>query len=163
MQSIEMLRGKKILIVDDEPEVLGTLKEILDMCVIDTAPDFIKAKELLSKNTYDAAILDIMGVGGYELLEITTSKDIPTVMLTAHALSPDNFIKSIKRGACAYVPKDKMSEIGSFLEDILRSQKKGTKKVGKWFERLEAFFEEKFGPDWKEKTDPEFWKKNYYV
>ena len=47
MQSIEMLRGKKILIVDDEPEVLGTLKEILDMCVIDTAPDFIKAKELL--------------------------------------------------------------------------------------------------------------------
>lgn len=163
MQSIEMLRGKQLLIVDDEPDVLGSLEEILDICVIDTAPDFIKAKELLSKNTYDAAILDIMGVGGYELLEIATIKDIPTLMFTAHALSPGNFVKSIKRGACAYVPKDKMSEISSFLQDILRPLKKGTKKIGKWFERLEAFFEEKFGLDWKEKTDPEFWKKNYYV
>ena len=29
MQSIEILRGKKILIVDDEPDVLGAFEEIL--------------------------------------------------------------------------------------------------------------------------------------
>ena len=34
--------------------------------------------------------------------------------------------------------------------------------VGRWFQRLEPFFEEKFGPYWKEriKEDPEFWKKH---
>ena len=131
MKSIEMLRGKMVLIVDDEPDVLGTLEEILDMCVIDTAVDFARAKELLSKKTYDAAILDIMGVQGYDLLEITTKKDIPTVMLTAHALSPDNFIKSIKKGALAYIPKDKISETAIFLEDILRAHKRGVKRFGK--------------------------------
>ena len=70
--------------------------EKYDMCAIETAADYEKARELLSKNTYNAAILDIMGVGGYELLEITTAKGIPTLMLTAHALSPDNLVKSIK-------------------------------------------------------------------
>ena len=161
MQDTNVLEGKRLLVVDDEPDVLGSLREILDMCAIETAADYETARELLSKNTYDAAILDIMGVGGYELLEITTTKGIPTLMLTAHALSPDNFVKSIKRGAHAYVPKDKMSEISSFLEDILRPQQKRSKKIGRWFNKLEPFFEEKFGTYWKEKSDPEFWK-NYY-
>lgn len=163
MKSIEMLRGKRILIVDDEPDVLGALEEILDICIIDTAGDFAAAKELLSKNTYDAAILDIMGVQGYDLLEITTKKGVPTLMLTAHALSPDNFVKSIKKGALAYVPKDKMSETAIFLGDILGAHKSGTKRFGKWFARLEGFFEGRFDPDWKEKVDTEFWKKIYYV
>ena len=163
MQNTNILEGKKIIIVDDEPDILDSLKEILDTCIIDTAPDFTTAKELLSKNTYDAAILDIMGVQGYDLLEITTKKGVPTLMLTAHALSPDNFVKSIKKGALAYVPKDKMSETAIFLGDILGAHKSGTKRFGKWFARLEGFFEDRFDPDWKEKTDPEFWKKIYYT
>ena len=31
MQSIEMLRGKKILIVDDESNILGALENIADL------------------------------------------------------------------------------------------------------------------------------------
>jgi len=91
-----ILKDKKILIVDDEPDILETLMELLDMCLIDSAPDFETAKKFLSKNTYDAAILDIMGVRGYDLLQITTQKEIPALMLTAHALSPEHLIKSIK-------------------------------------------------------------------
>ena len=45
----ETLNGKKILIVDDEPDVFETLNELLDMCIIDYAPDFEKAEKLLSK------------------------------------------------------------------------------------------------------------------
>ena len=106
-------------------------------------------------------ILDIMGVYGYDLLEITTKKDIPTLMLTAHALDPDNFVKSIKKGALAYIPKDKISEIDTYLEDILEAHEKGIKKLGKWFAKLEPFFVEKFGAYWEKKIkeDPDFWKK----
>ncbi len=161
MKDKDKLSGKRILIVDDEPDVLESLEDLLDMCVIDKAENFETAKQLLEKNIYDAAILDIMGVYGYDLLEITARKDIPTLMLTAHALDPDNFVKSIKEGALAYIPKDKISEIATFLEDVLEAHEKGIKKFGKWFARLEPFFVKKFGAYWEQKfkEDPEFWKK----
>ena len=41
----KILEGKRILIVDDEPDVLETLLELLDMCNIDTAPDFETAEK----------------------------------------------------------------------------------------------------------------------
>ena len=80
------LNGKKILIVDDEPDILETLTDLLDMCVTETAEDFETATSLLKQNTYDMTVLDIMGVNGYELLETAKQKEIPSVMLTAHAL-----------------------------------------------------------------------------
>ena len=65
----DILKGKRVLIVDDEPDILETLTELLDMCFTDTAPNFETAKKFLLKNEYDVAIFDIMGVKGYELLE----------------------------------------------------------------------------------------------
>jgi DNA-binding response OmpR family regulator len=103
MNERDMLAGKRILIVDDEPDILETLEEMLDMCLVDTAPNFETAQKFLRKNTYDGAVLDIMGVRGYDLLELCKEKGIPALMLTAHALSPDNLVKSIKRGAKSYV------------------------------------------------------------
>ena len=90
MASENILEGKKILIVDDEVDILESLEDLLDDCDIETASTFEAAKDLLEKNTYDAAILDIMGVRGFDLLEVTTEKKIPALMLTAHGLSPEN-------------------------------------------------------------------------
>jgi DNA-binding NtrC family response regulator len=151
----EVLKNKKILIVDDEPDILETLEEILDMCLIDSAPNYETAKKFLEKNTYDIAILDIMGVRGYDLLELATSKRIPSLMLTAHALSPDNLIKSIKKGAKSYIPKDKIADIITYLSDIIEEVENETREP-KWFGRLRPFFDKKFGPDWREK-DRAFW------
>jgi len=147
MSEIKILAGKKLLIVDDEPDVLETLKEQLDMCDIDTAADFATGEKLLNQNTYDIAVLDIMGVQGYELLEIANQKGVPALMLTAHALSPDNFAKSISGGAKAYIPKEKMSEIAIFLSDLLKAQE-GTESSYKWFYRLKSFFKAMFGESW---------------
>ena len=157
------LSGKRILIVDDEPDILGSLEDLLDMCEIDRAGGYEEAAALLDRNDYDAAILDIMGVRGYDLLEAASAKGIPTLMLTAHALSSEDFVKSIETGAQAYVPKDRISDIGTFLLDVMDAAEGRTGKKRRWFDRLEAFFEEKFGPDWREKEDPEFWKKHFYM
>jgi DNA-binding response OmpR family regulator len=70
----ETLKGKKILIVDDEADVLEALCELLDMCEIDCARNLETAEKLLNENHYDAAILDIMGVKGYDLLAIAKVK-----------------------------------------------------------------------------------------
>jgi len=40
------------------------------MCKIDTATSFEDGKTQLEEGKYDVAILDIMGVKGFELLEI---------------------------------------------------------------------------------------------
>ena len=147
MSETKILEGKKLLIVDDEPDVLETLKDLLDMCDIDTAADFETGEKLLNQNKYDIAVLDIMGVKGYELLEIANKKSITALMLTANALNPDNFVKSISKGAEAYIPKEKMSEIAIFLSDLLKAQE-GTEKPGRWFSRLESYFKVIFGTNW---------------
>lgn len=149
MKNKDILEGKKLLIVDDEQDVTETLKELLDMCTIDTAADFQTAKKLLNQNRYDMAVLDIMGVNGYDLLEIANKKGVPALMLTSHALSPDDFNKSISGGAKAYIPKEKMAEIAIFAADLLKAQLRDEKPY-KWISRLKSFYEERFGKDWLE-------------
>lgn len=165
MQGDDILKGKRILVVDDEPDILETLEDLLNMCLIDTAPNFEAAKKFLDKYTYDVAILDIMGVRGYDLLEVANQKGIPALMLTAHALSPDNLVKSIKGGAQSYIPKDKIADVTTFLIDIIEAREKGIEKHGNWFARLKPFFDKKFGAGWRER-DKEFWSdfdKKYLV
>ena len=112
------LEGARILIVEDEADVVETLKELLDMCAVDTAADFETGKALLDANGYDIAIFDIMGVRGYDLLAIAREKNLPAMMLTAHALTAEDFSRSITGGAVAYIPKEKMGEIGVYLTDL---------------------------------------------
>jgi CheY-like chemotaxis protein len=157
MVASSYLKGKKLLIVDDEPDILETLKDILDMCDIDSAPDFEIALKFLRHNSYDAAVLDIMGVRGYDLLDMTNKLGIPAIMLTAHALSPRNLVESIKGGAYAYLPKDKMIDLPEFLTDLIVFSKKGINKDGTWFAKLKTFFDEKFEKGWQEQ-DKQFWE-----
>ena len=152
-----LLDGKKILIVDDEPDVLESLEELLPMCDVVKASTFSKAKELLESQYFDMAVLDIMGVDGYKLLEIAKERKVIAVMLTAHALSVDDTVKSYKDGAASYVPKDEMANITDFLEDILEAREKGGNFWWRWLDRLGTYYEKKFGADWQ-KNDEEFWE-----
>ena len=148
MTEAGILEGKKVLIVDDEPDVLEALEETLDMCDIDTSTEYESAKQLLESKNYDIAVLDIMGVNGYELLAVAQRKGIPAVMLTAHALSADNFAKSMDGGACAYLPKDRLFDIAVFLTDVLEDGSNNQGVLGTWFDRLKGYYENKFGPGW---------------
>ena len=147
----KLLEGKKILIVDDEPDILETLEELLEMCHVTTTDNFNQAKELLETQFFDVAILDIMGVEGYKLLEIANNRDIIAVMLTAHALSPDSVVKSYEEGAASYLPKDKMANIATFLNDIFEAKEAGKSLWWRWYDRLGSYFEDRYGDEWEEK------------
>lgn len=151
-----MLKGKRVLIVDDESDVLELLTELLDMCKVDPASSFEEARELLENNYYHVAVLDIMGVQGYELLEIANRREIPALMLTAHAISQEHLKKSIQKGASFYAPKDEINKIATFLADVLEAREKKKNVWAKWYERLSGFCDRRFGPNWKDQ-DPEFW------
>jgi len=154
MKPAKVIKGKYVLIVDDEKDVLDTLVEHLDMCRLDTANSFAEAKRLLEKNPYDLVILDIMGVDGYELLKIANNRNIPALMLTAHALSSEDLKRSAKEGAAYYAPKEKMADIAIFMADVFNSIDAGKSPWEKLFDRLGRFYDTRFsGTDRREQEE----------
>jgi DNA-binding NtrC family response regulator len=159
MDPQEMIQGKRLLIVDDEQDVLDSLAALLEMCKIDAALSFEQGKKFLEENDYDVAILDIMGVKGFELLEIAKEQGVPALMLTAHGLSEENLRRSAAEGAAYYAPKEEMDNIAVFVGDVLEAIDKNKSPWIKWFERLGRFYDKRFGGRrWREK-EKEFWEK----
>lgn len=156
MDDRRILEDKRILVVDDEPDVLETMEELLYMCRVDTAGSFDVAAEKLETQSYDAAVLDIMGVRGYELLEITRRLNLPTLMLTAHALTPENLKTALEKGADAYIPKEKLVDISVFLADVLTARKQGRQANARWFSFVKPVFDKLFGPEWQKKMNIDF-------
>lgn len=150
------LQGKRILAVDDETDILETIADILDMAQVDTASDYQTASKKIKSGGYDLAVLDIMGVDGLTLLEEAAEKNIPAIMLTAHAVNPESLMASIRKGAISYLPKEKLGEIDSLLDELMAAHEQGRPPWKLLFEQLGEFFDERFGPDWKNK-DKAFW------
>lgn len=157
-QPLSHLKGKRILAVDDEQDILESIEDILDLAHVDRARDYESASRKIRENRYDLAILDIMGVNGLKLLEETVARNIPTVMLTAHAINPEALMASIQKGAIAYIPKETLAEIDTLLDKLLGAHEEGGLPWKLLFDQLGTYFDERFGPDWKEK-DKEFWSK----
>ncbi|HVN96545.1 MAG TPA: response regulator [Syntrophorhabdaceae bacterium] len=154
-----ILNGKRILIVDDEPDILAVVEEGILLscpnCTIDKAANYEKGAQLLDANSYDVVILDIMGVRGFDLLEIAVKRKFRVAMLTGHALNPEALAKSHDMGAMAYIPKDKIGELVPFLEDVLTNDyKTGWKRL---MDKLEAYLNARWEKDWKTKTNIAYW------
>ena len=154
MNPEKLLEGKKILIVDDEPDILDSLVELLNLCKIDVASSFDEGRQMLETQTYDMAILDIMGVQGFELLKVANCQNIPALMLTANALKEESLKKSIKEGAAYFAPKEKMADIDLFVADVFKAIES---KKNPWLlmlDRLGGFYDKKFQKsNWREKED----------
>jgi DNA-binding response OmpR family regulator len=160
MSSESLLSNQRILAVDDEPDVLAMIEEELSEacpnCRLEKATTYEEAVELMISWTYDLVILDIMGVRGFDLLDLAIRRNFPVAMLTAHALSPETLKQSIEMGARAYLPKEKLGQLVPFLEDVLRYENMpGWKRL---FEKLGDFFNKRFGPDWQG-LESKFWNK----
>ena len=154
-----ILSGKRILAVDDEPDVLTVLEEEIlgaaPECKFEKATAYEEAAKKLELQNYDVVILDIMGVRGFDLLDLAVKKDLRVAMLTAHALTPEALKRSFEMKARAYLPKDKLGEVVPFLEDILNyDYLPGWKRLMK---KLEGYFKIRWGEYWQ-KAEKDFWE-----
>jgi CheY-like chemotaxis protein len=154
-----ILNGKAILAVDDEVDVLSVLEEEIlgaaPKCKFDKATAYEEAVKKLESQTYDVVILDIMGVRGFDLLELAVRKNLRVAMLTAHALTPEALKRSFEMKARAYLPKEKLGEVVPFLEDVLKYEYlPGWKRLMK---KLEAYFKGHWGEYWQ-KAEASFWE-----
>lgn len=102
-----------ILIVDDRPENLFSLKKLLELnqFAVDTASSGEDALRKILKNTYFLIILDVQmpGMDGFEVAEAITgyskSKDIPIIFLSAVNTEKRFIAKGYTSGAIDYVTK----------------------------------------------------------
>jgi PAS domain S-box-containing protein len=95
----DRLRGLRILVVDDDPGVCRTLKEILesDGCEVQTASDGVEALAALAGAKFDLMLSDVVmpSMDGHELYLAVQEKhpDLPVLMMTAFHYDKDHIIK----------------------------------------------------------------------
>ena len=102
-----------ILIVDDRPENIFSLKKLLELnqFTVDTASSGEDALRKILKNTYFLIILDVQmpGMDGFEVAEAVTgyskSRDIPIIFLSAVNTEKRFIARGYSSGAIDYVTK----------------------------------------------------------
>ena len=158
MSCPDILKGKRILLVDDEPDILDTLEDLLDGCKTVKAASYDEAVAQIEAEPLDIAILDIMGVDGYTLLKHCVDKGVTAVMFTARAQTPEDVLRSYKEGAAYFIPKEEMARIETFLMDIVSAKQKGQNTWATWYDRLATFGRRTFGQDFSPGDDDPFEK-----
>jgi DNA-binding response OmpR family regulator len=121
---------KKILIVDDEPTLVATLKYSLERenYQVMTASDGEAALSLARAGAPDLIVLDLMlpGLGGLEVARILRKETrVPILMLTAKGTETDKVL-GLEIGADDYVTKPfGMQELLARVRALLRRSESG--------------------------------------
>lgn len=151
-----IITGKRILAVDDEPDVLEVIEELLYEANVEKAGNFDAAVKMLANIPYDLAILDVMGVDGLTLLDICVEKGIPAVILTAHSMNVQTFQAVVEKGAISFLPKETMADLDRFIKKLMAAIESGKEPWKILFDEMAVYFDQKFGPAWKDENKT-FW------
>jgi DNA-binding response OmpR family regulator len=119
------MSDRHILVVDDDPDIRGLLRELLDRrgYVVSEARDGHEAVRAVFEKRPDLVVLDITmpGLDGWKTLErIRELSDLPVVMLTAKGTELEK-ARGLRAGADDYVTKPfGRQELLARVEALLR-------------------------------------------
>lgn len=126
----------KLLIVDDEVEILSTLKRFfsLNECDTITANSAAEALKIIENEKINIALLDINmpEMDGIELLKRIKKWDfsIQVIMMTAYSTF-DKTLRSLEMGAVDYILKPFEN-----LDDILELVNESVRRLARWRKNL---------------------------
>jgi two-component system response regulator GlrR len=135
----------KILVVDDDPNLLELIKMRLESADYDVtaASEEEKALAALKEQVFDLCIVDLMlsNGDGLTLMEEfrAINPDVPTIILTAHG-SIENAVEAMRRGAYSYLTKP--FEPGDLLLQIQRALE--NRKLNSEIKRLKDIIYERY-------------------
>ena len=126
----------KILIIEDEPALLETLKQFLESekYIVETANDYILGIEKIGTYDYDCILLDIMlpnGSGIDILREIKKQKKKDPVIILSAKDSVEDKVLGLDLGADDYLAKPfNLMELHSRIKStIRRNNQEGEKSI----------------------------------
>jgi len=130
MSRAEEAKTKRILIVDDEPEICSSLAAILhdEGYLADTARTGSEAIQKSQDKTYNLAIIDwrLPDIEGTDLASELreTVPRMPRIMLTGHP-SMDNAINAVNKRFDAFFPKPvDIAKLLEKIKELLEEQKR---------------------------------------
>jgi two-component system response regulator AtoC len=125
---------KRILVVDDEPNIRKVLKAFLRRAghEVSEAADGYEAIQLLSQDIHDVVVSDLKmpGLDGIGLLSHCKEEHpgLPVILITAHG-TVDSAVEAIKRGAHDYITKPfDQDELLRIITNALRVEERSRAK-----------------------------------
>lgn len=119
----------KILVVEDEPQLLSNIKESLEKekFLVETASDYHSALEKIFIYEYDCILLDIMlpnGNGLNILSELKKEGKSENIIIISAKDSLDDKLQGLELGADDYLTKPfHLAELNARVKAVLRRQK----------------------------------------
>ncbi|MGH9722921.1 MAG: response regulator transcription factor [Bryobacteraceae bacterium] len=130
-----MMRGSRILIVEDDPALMRGLKDNFAAkgCLVETAPDGQRGLERALSGEADLILLDIMlpRVNAYEICRAVRESglEVPIIMLTAKGQEED-VILGLNLGADDYVTKPfRIGELLARVNAFLRRRRAASGEI----------------------------------
>lgn len=126
MLEVKVTERPKVLIVDDDLELLSIMKKFLEMKKVDVVVEEKgeRVQGILENDTFSLIILDVVlpDVNGIEILKEIKKKspDQKVIVMTA-MLSIENTISALREGAVEYLlkPFSSMEYIWTVIEEYL--------------------------------------------
>ena len=125
----------KILVVEDEPEMMGLIKQFLvdENYVVEEAGDFHSGLDKIISYDYDCILLDIMlpDGNGLELLQELKNLDkADSVIIISAKDSLDDKIKGLDLGADDYLTKPfHIAELNARIKSVIRRKKSDGRRL----------------------------------
>jgi DNA-binding response OmpR family regulator len=138
------MSGERVLIVDDEADIRGLLRQLLERSgrLVKEAGDGREALRTLHTWRPDLVVLDIQmpGLDGYTTLErIRDLTDVPVLMLSARGTEIDK-VRGLKAGADDYVTKPfGRAELLARVEALLRRRGGAPTEIPEAYEDAAVF------------------------
>ncbi len=108
----ERIKGRRILVIDDEPMIRQTIGDLLRRLgsTVDGVADGNEAVQMIEKNDYDLVISDIKmpGKNGYEIFAAAKDKSaqLPVMLMTGFGYDPNHsIVRARKEGLAAVLFK----------------------------------------------------------
>ena len=139
-ESAEQTEGAALLVVDDDPEIVGAIAITLERegyrCL--KAADGLAAVDLALTKPVDLILLDVMMPkldGLSALLRIREKRNLPVIVLSAKSEDSDKIL-GLSMGADDYVTKpfslDELSaRVAASVATLIRSRTKSLSRIGR--------------------------------
>jgi DNA-binding response OmpR family regulator len=125
----------KILLIEDEPEMLGLIKHFLEdeNYTVETSENFNSGLDKIVSYDYDCILLDIMlpGGNGLDLLQqLKNLNKTDSVIIISAKNSLDDKINGLNLGADDYLTKPfHLTELNARIKSVIRRKKMDGRKL----------------------------------